>query len=121
MKYQQEFFNIYQKSSIQLRTIEQQRLLAIREQMRFSIHLTLNNEENLFTSNNFDDLLNTWENENLISIDHWSHFSHRSLRSQYDTSLILLDEIKQIVDEYSNHMTLNRIDSIPSNITHSHI
>ncbi len=41
VKYQQQFFEIYQKSSIQLRTIEQQRLLAIREQMRFAINLTM--------------------------------------------------------------------------------
>jgi len=89
-----------------------------------------------------------WEHQHLVSIDHWSHFPHRSIRSQHDISLILLDEIKQIVEEYYNHrqinsnhkhMTLNRIsdqlkiidnsneeflkrmDSITSNITHSHI
>lgn len=41
MKYQQKFFEIYQNSSIQLRAIEQQRLLAIRDQMRLAIDLTL--------------------------------------------------------------------------------
>lgn len=41
VKYQQKFFDIYQKSYIQLRTIEQQRLLAIREQMRFAMNLTM--------------------------------------------------------------------------------
>jgi hypothetical protein len=138
VKYQRQFFEIYQSSSIQLRTIEQQRLLAIREQMRLAINLTIN-ESNLFTSNNFDDLLNTWEQQNTVSIDHWSHFPHRS---EHDTSLILPDEIKQAIDEYYNHrqmnstnkhLTLNRIfdqtseeflkriDSISSNIIHSHI
>ncbi len=103
MKYQQKFFETYQKTSIQLRTIEQQRLLAIREQMRFVIDLITPPIDNLFTSTNFDDLLNTWEQENLVSIDHWSH----SNRSQHDISLILLDEIKQVVDEYCHHQQMN--------------
>jgi hypothetical protein len=60
-------------------------------------------DHNLFTSNNFDDLLNTWDHQHIISINNWSHFPRRSTRSQHDTSLILLDEIKQIVDEYYNH------------------
>lgn len=41
VKYQQKFFEIYQSSYIQLRAIEQQRLLAIRDQMRLAIDLTL--------------------------------------------------------------------------------
>jgi hypothetical protein len=41
-KFQQQFFEIYQTSYIQLRTIEQQRLLAIREQMRFAMNVTMN-------------------------------------------------------------------------------
>ena len=99
VKSQQQFFEIYQNSSIQLRTIEQQRLLAIREQMRFAINLTID-ESNLFTSNNFDDLLNRWEHQNTVSIDHWSHFPHRS---EHDIAYNLLDEIQQTTDEYSHH------------------
>jgi hypothetical protein len=103
---------------------------------------------NLFTSNNFDDLLNNWDQQHIISIDHWSHFPRRSTISRHDASLILLDEIKQVVNEYYNqrqsisnnkHTTLSRIseqlktndhpddeflkrmDSITSYLTHSHI
>jgi hypothetical protein len=133
-----------------LRTIEQQRLLAIREQMRFTMNLTMTTSDNhhLFSWNNFDDLLNSWDNEHIISINNWSHFPRRSARSQHDNSLVLLDEIKEIVDEYYNHRQIvsnnrattlrrisnqlkiidnsndeyvKRIDSIASNLTHSHI
>ncbi len=150
-----------------MRTIEQQRLLAIREQMRFAMNLTMTtlgeekvmldkikhslvilDDYNLFTSNNFDDLLNNWDHQNRISIDHWSHFPCRSDKSQHDTSLSLLDEIKEVINEYYNHRQiisnnknttftrisdqletidypndefLKRMDSITSNITHSHI
>ncbi|CAF1372699.1 unnamed protein product [Adineta steineri] len=105
IKYQQQFYNIYQRSYIHLRTIEQQRLLAIREQMRFAMNLTMatTDDHNLFSSNNFDDLLNTWDQQHIISIDHWSHFPRRSNISQHEISLLLLDEIKQITDEYYNH------------------
>ena len=105
-------------------------------------------DHNLFTSSNFDDLLNTWDHQHTVSINNWSHFPRRSSISQRDTSLNLLDEIKQIVDEHYNHRQiisnnkhttltrisdqlktmddssdefLKRMDSIASNITHSHI
>ena len=119
VKYQQKFLEIYRTSSIQLRAVEQQRLLAIREQMRFAIQLTLFDhgitlkiiysmskfsfildEHQLFLSNNFDELLNIWENQNTISIDHWTHFPHRSIRSSHEISFNLLDEIKQAIEEY---------------------
>lgn len=122
--FQQEFFQIYQKSSIQLRTNEQQRLLTIREQMKSIIHLTLlNKSEHLFISNNFDDLLNKWENEHMISLDHWLHYPHHSIKSQHDMSLILFDEIKQMIrlGDNLNEEFLQRIDSITSNLTRSHI
>jgi hypothetical protein len=110
--------------------------------------LDILDDYNLFTSNNFDDLLNSWDHQNRISIDHWSHFPCRSDKSQHDTSLILLDEIKEVINEYYNHRQiisnnknttftrisdqletidnpndefLKRMDSITSNITHSHI
>lgn len=93
-------------------------------------------------------MLNIWDHQNIISIDHWSHFPCRSNISPHDTSIILLDEIKQAVDEYYNHRQiitnnknttltrisdqlktidnpndefLKRMDSITSNITHSHV
>ena len=85
-------------------------------------------EHQLFTSNNFDDLLKIWEKQNMVSVDHWTHFPHRSIRSSQEISFNLLDEIKQVIDEYSQsrsiHSTeqfIQRINSIPSNITHSHI
>ena len=140
MKYEQQFFEVYERSYIQLRTIEQQRLLAIREQMRFAMNLTMTTSDHhhLFSWNNFDDLLNSWDNEHLISINNWSHFPRQSTRSEHDNSLILLDEIKEVVDEYYNHRSIisnnrdatlkspnddyiKRIDSIASNLTHSHI
>ncbi|CAF1156559.1 unnamed protein product [Rotaria sordida] len=150
IKYQEQFCKIYQTSYIQLQTIEQQRLLTIREQMRFAMNLTMIsiNDHNLFASNNFDDLLNTWNHQHIVSIDHWTHFPRRSTISQQDTSLILLNEIKQVINEYYNHrqnlsnnkhLTLSRIsdqlntidnandeflkrmDSITSNITYTHI
>ncbi len=92
--------------------------------MRFVIDLIMPPIDNLFTSTNFDDLLNTWEQENLVSIDHWSH----SNRSQHDISLILLDEIKQVVDECYHHrqmntnnkqMTLHRISEQLKTFDHS--
>ncbi|CAF4439731.1 unnamed protein product [Rotaria sp. Silwood2] len=150
IKYQEQFCKIYQTSYIQLQTIEQQRLLAIREQMRFAMNLTMIsiNDHNLFASNNFDDLLNTWDHQHIMSIDHWARFPRQSTISQQDTSLILLNEIKQVVNEYYNHRQntsnnkhltlsrisdqlntidnandefLKRIDSITSNITYTHL
>lgn len=75
-------------------------------------------EHQLFLSSNFDDLLQTWDNQNRISIDHWTHFPHRSIRSSHEISLNLLDEIKQVIEEYFHPQSIH---SIPSNITHSHI
>ncbi|CAF3327394.1 unnamed protein product [Rotaria socialis] len=150
IKYQEQFCNTYQTSYIQLQTIEQQRLLAIREQMRFAINLTMmsTDDYNLFASNNFDDLLTMWNHQHIISIDHWTDFSRRSTASRQDNSFNLLDEIKQVINEYYNHrqtvsnnkhLTFNRIsdqlntidnsnddflkriDSITSNITYTHI
>ncbi|CAF3324564.1 unnamed protein product [Rotaria socialis] len=150
IKYQEQFCNTYQTSYIQLQTIEQQRLLAIREQMRFAINLTMmsTDDYNLFASNNFDDLLTMWNHQHIISIDHWTDFSRRSTASHQDNSFNLLDEIKQVINEYYNHrqtvsnnkhLTFNRIsdqlntidnsnddflkriDSITSNITYTHI
>ena len=105
-------------------------------------------DHHLFTSTDFDDLLNSWDHQHTISIDHWSHFPRRSHLPQQDTSLALLDEIKQAIDEYytrppmisdkknstltrlsdqlkiidnspDNH--IKRMDSMTSNLTHSHI
>lgn len=72
--------------------------------MRLIINLTITNpgtlDHHLFASNHFDDLLNTWDQQYLISIDHWSQFPRRSLTSRYESSANLLDEIKQVIDEY---------------------
>ncbi|UJR08904.1 hypothetical protein I4U23_013158 [Adineta vaga] len=109
VKYQEQFFEIYQRTCIQLRTIEQQRLVAIREQMKFAMNLTLTSfdDYNLFASTNFDQLLNSWDDQYKVAIDHWSHFpAHANVSQQYP-SLLLLDEIKQIVDEYHNHRQFN--------------
>jgi hypothetical protein len=100
-----QFFQIYHTSSIQLRSIEQQRLLAIREHMRLIMNLTMTTNSDsanhhLFASNHFDELLNAWDQQYLISIDHWSQFPRRSLTSRYESSSNLLDEIKQVIDEY---------------------
>ena len=103
-KFAHQFFQIYHTSSIQLRSIEQQRLLAIREHMRLLMNLTmpsaLDNPHHLFTSNDFDELLKTWDEQYLISIDHWSQFPRRSLTSRYESSANLLEEIKQVIDDY---------------------
>ena len=69
----------------------------------------ISDDHNLFTSSNFDDLLNSWDHQHTVSINNWSHFPRRSSISQGDTSLNLLDEIKQIVDEHYKHTTLTRI------------
>lgn len=102
MKYQQEFFKIYQTSSVQLRMIEQQRLLTISEHMRLTMNLTLNlRDHQRFSSHHFDDMLNLWDEQHHISLDHWSQFPRRlSLSRQEDSSLHLLDEIKQVIDQY---------------------
>lgn len=149
-KIQEQFWKIYRTSSVQLRAIEQQRLLAVREQMRLTVNLTLNNkgslsfefrkfhrtshtsftstvdDNKLFTSNNLDQILNEWDEQHLISIDHWSQFPRRSLISRYDSSINLLDEIKQVIDEcfyqrQTQPEALLRKDSTVSDGTVSHI
>jgi hypothetical protein len=113
--------------------------------MNFIANGNILDDHNLFASNNFDDLLNMWNHQHIISIDHWTDFSRRS---QQDNSLNLLDEIKQVINDYYNHrqtmsnnkhLTFNRIsdqlntidnsnddflkrmDSITSNLTYTHI
>ncbi|CAF0772238.1 unnamed protein product [Adineta ricciae] len=108
-KYQEQLLEVYQRTSIQLRTVEEQRLVAIREQIRFAMNLTITSldRHSLFTSNNVDDLLDGWDNQHKIAIDHWSHLPAYASISQQYSSLLLLDEIKQIVDKYYNQQQLN--------------
>ena len=60
-------------------------------------------DRDLFPTTKFDELLNAWDEQHQISMDHWSHFPRRSTRSSYETSLVLLDEIKHVIDEYYTH------------------
>ena len=84
-------------------------------------------DQQLFVTNDFDRLLNDWDEQHLINIDQWAQFPRRSLVSRYDSSVNLLDEIKQVIDEYyyQRDMRLNespkRKDSILSHTTVSRV
>ena len=69
--------------------------------------MIISDRRSLFTSNNVDDLLDSWDDQHKIAIDHWSHLPAYASISQQYSSLHLLDEIKQIVEKYYNQQQLN--------------
>ncbi|CAF0744260.1 unnamed protein product [Didymodactylos carnosus] len=131
-KFYEEFMNIYQTNVVQLRTLEQQRLMTIREQMHFAMNLTtmentLNsvltgankemdnmndstNEWNLF-KNNYDDLLNYWEKHHTITVNNCTktQFVHKTMNYHESN---LLNEIKDAVNDYYNRKQHKNCETI---------